>query len=416
MPLSKDRVISQVSLGTIGIPKYRKTEPHLYGRDLGFAGSDTQYSTHALHAYPAAMNPVLAKELIITYVPKSQTVLDPFCGGGAVLVESVLAGRQCTGLEVNPLAVKISSAKTTHISKERLTEAYHFVKEKVHEYRNLVYPCDKWTLFWFKPYVVPALSSIQAVIPTIEDESVRNLFEVIFSATVRDVMLTYRGEVRLRRLVGRDYKRFNPDVLQAFDRRAKLAIERVSSLPVGARADVKLQDVRRLAVDDETFTSIVCSPPYGDDKNGVGYFQFSKNMLAWLGMQPTQIKDYKSMFLGADKVGKIPPPSMILAMSLETMKSRRAEHLEEAVSFYSDYYDALKQMVRVTKETVIIVIGNRVLGRTVFDNAMITLDLMRSIGVRLKHHYQRTLRKKRIANLGGDGGGTTTEHILVFHK
>ncbi len=61
-----------------------------------FKGSDTQYSTHALHTYVAAMVPELAKVLVQTFVPKGERILDPFCGGGAVLVETVRNGNFAT--------------------------------------------------------------------------------------------------------------------------------------------------------------------------------------------------------------------------------------------------------------------------------------------------------------------------------
>ena len=73
-------------------------------------------------------------------------------------------------------------------------------------------------------------------------------------------------------------------------------------------------------------------------------------------------------------------------------------------------------MSRVIRKNIIIVIGNRVLSRTQFDNAQITVDFFKNIGIDLKHHYTRELRKKRIANMGGDGGGIAKEHILIFEK
>lgn len=87
-----------------------------------FAGVDTQYSTHGLHTYVAAMIPQLAKRLIDVYVPQKGVVFDPFCGGGAVLVEAILFGREATGADVNHLAALVSKAKTTHIQRSVIEE------------------------------------------------------------------------------------------------------------------------------------------------------------------------------------------------------------------------------------------------------------------------------------------------------
>jgi hypothetical protein len=392
---------------------------HLYDEDLSFSGHETQHSTHSLHTYVAAINPPLAKTLIETYFPKNENVLDPFCGGGGVLVESILSGRNCAGGDVNPLGVLISKAKTTYIPKIKIEKFSRLVLESAMQKVNTVEPAiDQKTRFWFKEYMMPPLASLSEAINevTSDDTDIKTLFQVVFSATIRDIMLTYRGEVRLRKLTGRDYERFNPDIFDAFKKRSNLAIDRVSSLPQNEKADIDIRDVTKLSFGDEEFFGIVCSPPYADDKNGVGYFQFSRNMLSWLGFNPDDVNKHKQMVLGSNKKEKMPPKSESLAKSLENVKKRKLAHYDEAVAFYHDYDKGLAEMARVTKKWIIIVVGNRVLSRTQFNNAAITVDLYKNLGIELKHHYTRELKKKRIANLGSDGGGIAKEHILVFSK
>ena len=139
-------------------------------------------------------------------------------------------------------------------------------------------------------------------------------------------------------------------------------------------------------------------------------------MLEWLGFSKDNISNHKKLFLGASKEINPLPESESIELSLENVRQRNEIHFKEAVSFYYDYSLGLQEMVRVTRKNIIIVIGNRVLSRTQFDNAQITVDFFKSMGVKLKHHYTRELRKKRIANMGGDGGGIAKEHILVFQK
>jgi hypothetical protein len=108
---------------------------------------------------------------------------------------------------------------------------------------------------------------------------------------------------------------------------------------------------------------------------------------------------------------------MTLYTAVSNVKKRSQKHYKDAVAFYADYYQALIEMKRVVSNWIIIVIGNRILSRTLFDNANITLELFDTIGgVKFVDYYSRTIRKKRIPNLGGDGGGTNIEHILVFKK
>lgn len=98
-------------------------------------------------------------------------------------------------------------------------------------------------------------------------------------------MLTYRGEVRLRKLQGQDLQKFNPHILEALKKRSVLTFERVNSLPVGAKADVILADTKMMPYKDNEFSTIICSPPYGDDKNGLDISNFQVKCYISLAMK-----------------------------------------------------------------------------------------------------------------------------------
>jgi hypothetical protein len=72
--------------------------------------------THNFYHYPARMLPELARELILQYSRPNDIVLDPFMGGGTSIVEAVASGRRAVGIDVNPLAVFLTYAKTTPLS------------------------------------------------------------------------------------------------------------------------------------------------------------------------------------------------------------------------------------------------------------------------------------------------------------
>ena len=58
------------------------------------ASGPVDRATHGFHTYPAGLHPDAAK-LVIEACPGA--VHDPFCGGGTVLIEAVLAGRATSG-------------------------------------------------------------------------------------------------------------------------------------------------------------------------------------------------------------------------------------------------------------------------------------------------------------------------------
>ncbi len=49
------------------------------------------------------------------------SVLDPFCGGGTVLIESLLAGRRTLGRDVSPIALLVSRGRSATPSAEVVT-------------------------------------------------------------------------------------------------------------------------------------------------------------------------------------------------------------------------------------------------------------------------------------------------------
>ena len=166
-----------------------------------FAGQDTQYSTHGLHTYVAAMIPGLARKLVDTYVQAGGSVYDPFCGGGAVMVETLRSGRVAVGSDINDLAVLISQAKTHHLPERLIEEATGIVLTKAKLYQGAVlkFPKSASVEFWFKDYMLQPLTGLKLAIDDISPAPLRTLLRVVFSHTVRSVSLTYRNEVRLRR-------------------------------------------------------------------------------------------------------------------------------------------------------------------------------------------------------------------------
>jgi hypothetical protein len=382
-----------------------------------FAGKDTQYSTHGLHTYVAAMIPGLARKLIDTYVPVGGAVYDPFCGGGAVMVETVRSGRIAVGTDINDLAVLISKAKTRYLPPLLVHEAASLIISNAKAYKGpaLEFPASASVEFWFKDYMLQPLTGLKLAIDGVSSEPVQTFLRVVFSHTVRSVSLTYRNEVRLRRMSEKEQARFNPDVFEVFSRHAAFARDRVAELPEGARAGIGKRDVRKLAFAKDSFDAIICSPPYGDERNGVNYTQFAKNMLYWLGQTRSQLKSSKDMTLGWGKTARLVPPSTTLARVLDAIADNPTA-VGEAIAFYGDYYEALREMARVVRERVIIVIGNRVLHRTVIDNPQITVDLMGALGVPLERIHFRSLPTKRLPKMREFGAAIDKEAILIFRK
>src|SRR5262245_53896390 len=83
------------------------------------ATGDVERATHGFHSYAAGLHPDAAAKLVAAF--PGEGVLDPFMGGGTVLVEARIAGRRTIGRDVSPVAELVATARTCTASEETLT-------------------------------------------------------------------------------------------------------------------------------------------------------------------------------------------------------------------------------------------------------------------------------------------------------
>ncbi|MBI3202238.1 MAG: site-specific DNA-methyltransferase [Myxococcales bacterium] len=74
--------------------------------------TSTMRHVHGFHSYPARLHPDTAARLVEGLSKPGDTVLDPFCGSGTVLVEAHRLGRRALGIDANPLAIELCKLKT----------------------------------------------------------------------------------------------------------------------------------------------------------------------------------------------------------------------------------------------------------------------------------------------------------------
>src|SRR5690606_10695117 len=141
-----------------------------------------QRFTHGFHTYPAGLNADAARGLLALF--PSRAVLDPFCGGGTVLVESMVAGRCAVGNDLNPTALRVARARTATSSDETLTR-FRSASRKLAEVarasrdlppESILLPVQEW-------YAEPAVYELEALRRGViaADPTIRPLLEAVFS-------------------------------------------------------------------------------------------------------------------------------------------------------------------------------------------------------------------------------------------
>lgn len=146
--------------------------------------TDRQRGVHFFHHYTAKFIPQIPARIIKYYAHRESVIVDPFMGSGTTLVEANIQGCHSIGLDTNPLAVKISKAKTMRLTKLLLDEIDDFISWLTNDHGihcNLgdvsmvdLYPDSNE---WFRADVLQKIASILTVIRSYSPE-VRNFLEV----------------------------------------------------------------------------------------------------------------------------------------------------------------------------------------------------------------------------------------------
>ena len=79
-----------------------------------------EHPLHSMSSYLGGFPPRTPRAIIEQWVPPRVTVLDPFCGSGTTLLEAALSGRRAIGVDLNPLAVALASAKLAAVGLDDL--------------------------------------------------------------------------------------------------------------------------------------------------------------------------------------------------------------------------------------------------------------------------------------------------------
>lgn len=411
--------------------------------DWTFAKADTAYLTHKLHDYPARMIPQIAERLIERYSPVCGKILDPFCGSGTTLVEARLANRNAVGNDINPLAVLLSKVKSTPIDfiAKGFDASEYFSRlrmEHDQEEKNGTLPNPPFQilpnlLHWFKEPVAHDLEFLYQRIMLVEDQDLQDFLKIVLSDTIfRTSNIDHRSSRFIRILHQDELAKFKPNVLQCFQKKLFDSVTRMLQYcrklrDLQIRDDlvitVKKGDARRLQFKEDSFHAAITSPPYGEEKNTIGYARWSKLSIAWLRLNSHELSESEKMALGgqADEdtlshLNELQSPTALRVLR-EVSKTDPAR-IKDALPFFFDYLRTFKEVYRVMKPGAFysIVIGDRSIRRRLLDMEMVTAELGVAAGFRHIQSFFREIPIKLIPWSTPTGRTISRESIIILQK
>jgi DNA modification methylase len=404
------------------------------GGSILIISNDQSYLTHGIHKFPAKFFPELPRYLIRKYSEEGDYVLDPMCGSGTTLLESMLNNRIGIGIDIDPIARLISKVKTTPIDSEPLESAANALNTKVQElaisetYQPII-PDFNYRDNWFLPFVLKELGIIRDSIDSVisQQNEISDFFKVILSSIIRDVS---NADPHCTRTVLRKkvVKRIDPgDTISRFTQtlsRQQIVMKEFTSIAKTLNTGhVLLPDGHaiRTGLENDSMDLAVTSPPY---INAVDYPRTHQLEMYWLGLLGDgPLSHVKRKYIGTETVYKDEYEHLresgyeTLDPILERIYTKDPRRSFIVFKFFEDMKQQLSEIFQVLKPggRYCVAIGNNLIrGVEVRSDEILSEIATSSVGFELENtffsklirHFIRIPRPERM--LG--------EWVLILQK
>lgn len=392
--------------------------------------------THAIHSYPAMMMPRIARNVIQEYATSESIVLDPYMGSGTTLLEGMVENvGKVIGFDLNPLAVLISTAKTTKFNLENIKMEIDNLDYHLSVLSNYEHPSFTILESWFKQENIDELARLKAVINNIEDSDVRLFFSLVFSETVRHVSFTRNGEFKLYKIPESKRDSHNPDAIAIFSQKLQSVYTTVKDFYenttfLNSQTDVAIMNaaITDSDVKPNSIDLVVTSPPYGDSNTTVAYGQFSRLANEWLDFPEPISLDRRLMGgVKAKEIVKFDIAELDDAISMinEKEKLEKNKRVPSVVSFYKDYEESIEKVAEVVKHggVVAYLVGNRRVRDVELQTDIITAKMFEKFGFTHEKTIVRDILNKRMPsktsptnNRGQKVKTMAHEYLVILRK
>ncbi|MEQ8908713.1 MAG: DNA methyltransferase [Vicingaceae bacterium] len=411
--------------------------------------------THLIHTYPAKLLPHIPYFFLNNsfFSKPGDNVLDPFCGSGTVLLESILSGRNAYGVDANPLARLISQVKISTLNAGQLEIEFNHLKKSILKSSSVEfsYPDVVNIDYWFLPHIKNQLSEILASIKKIKSQVVRDFFMLCFSNCSKKVSLADPRVSVPVRLKHENYPKDHPfraqnirkleelktvNVLDKFSmvvsenlRRLKSYNAIESNLGNGklvsnnAKKILSPLDNGFNGLKEETVDLIITSPPYAGAQK---YVRASSLNLGWTELaKSNELKELDKLSIGRENYRKYEYSTPIetgideadkLLKDIYAVNPLRA-HI--ASNYLVEMRIALSESVKTLKVGghLVLVAANNQVCKKEFRTQEYLRQIAESLGLKLElrliddiKSYGLMTKRNKTASI------ITREWILVFKK
>ncbi len=97
---------------------------------------------YVMHKYFARKQEDVIREYIKNYTNRGEIILDPFCGSGVMIGESLKLGRKVIGVDINPVAIFITRNTISSLSIERIIAEFKQIETEISQDIHQLYQTE----------------------------------------------------------------------------------------------------------------------------------------------------------------------------------------------------------------------------------------------------------------------------------
>lgn len=414
-----------------------------------FNGRDRRVGAHAMYQYPAMMVPQMQGailDVLREVAPSHKLILDPFVGSGTTLVEAMTRGMDFSGLDINPLAILVSKAKSTILLPGQLSASSKEIAARIKADRGRSYfvKFEKQAK-WFTGSASIGLSRIARAIEAESDLNVRRVFWVVLARAVRNCCNSRRSTYKLhiKQNVGisepinalAEFEAQTSAVLSALTTHYELLKDSSVLSENGYTGNIKLKvgDVLKEGLLPKKAHIVITSPPYGDNGTTIPYGQYSYLPLRWIPLDDidsglsadlianTHATDTASLGGSlADAVSRGNEACGTLESFRQTMRKLRGDvHAQKRFSsFAADLRSSIQILALNTAHGGFHVwtVGERRISGLRIPMAQLLTEMLAEEGIRLEYSATRRILSKRMAQRNTLSQTMDAEQVLIAQR
>ncbi|MBD8467823.1 hypothetical protein IFU30_16275 [Plantibacter sp. CFBP 8798] len=379
-------------------------------------------SARSIHPFPARMAPDIALDAIPENSGGRQlVVIDPMCGSGTVLAAAAQRGQHALGIDIDPLAVMMSTVATARADFATLGGiAADIAKSAKSKHASPPWSdeeTDRFADYWFGASQRHQLIKLAACIAEIPDDIQRTTLMVALSRTI--VTKSPQASLAADAAHSRPHRVISDsdfDVFDGFEKSARNLSRLLGLRQHSGTATVRLGDSRTLGgIEDGSADMAVTSPPY---LNALDYLRGHKLALIWFGYSIPTLREIRRDSIGAERGLDTLPDSRateLCAMIEQSVTEPDVLPKRTLLRFAHDMVQFSDQLRRVLRKdgTAIVVVGNSTLKGNYIRNDLITQRALESSGFQLVTRSEREIppQNRYMATKSSDASSAVSKRM-----